>query len=366
MNNELRGIVLATALGLMGQGVWMPKLAVAQVNTPAATDAASPDNPELAEAEQLNTQALQLYNQGKYSEAIPLAEQALAIRQRILDDHPHTATSLNNLAGLYSSMGRYSEAEPLYVRSLSIIEQQLGADHPDTATSLNNLAHLYSSMGRYSEAEPLYVRSLSISEQQLGADHPDTASSLNNLAALYWAKGDTNRAIDFLNRGLAAQEKNLTVNLIAGSERQKRQYLDTISYTLDLVISLHLNAAPNNPQAARLVTTALLQRQGRILDVFTNSLQLLRQHSSDPKIQQLLDNYSATITQRANLEYNTEQLPPEAYRAQLATLNEQITQLEAQLSRRSAEFASESQPVTLETIQPLIPADAALVQLVRY
>jgi tetratricopeptide (TPR) repeat protein len=82
---------------------------------------------------------------------------------------------LNNLAALYDAMGRYPEAEPLYVRSLSIYEQQLGADHPNTATSLNNLAELYRAMGRYPEAEPLYVRSLSIREQQLGADHPDTA-----------------------------------------------------------------------------------------------------------------------------------------------------------------------------------------------
>jgi len=100
-----------------------------------------------------------------------------------------TASSLNNLAALYESMGRYEEAEPLYVRSLSIWEQQLGADHPSTATSLNNLAALYESMGRYAEAEPLYVRSLSIREQQLGAYHPDTATSLNNLAALYESMG---------------------------------------------------------------------------------------------------------------------------------------------------------------------------------
>jgi len=38
-------------------------------------------------------------------------------------------------------------------RSLSISEQQLGAEHPDVTTSLNNnLANLYDSQGRYSEA----------------------------------------------------------------------------------------------------------------------------------------------------------------------------------------------------------------------
>ena len=43
------------------------------------------------------------------------------------------AHSLNNLAGLYQSMGRYAEAEPLCQRSLAIREKQLGRDHPDVA-----------------------------------------------------------------------------------------------------------------------------------------------------------------------------------------------------------------------------------------
>ncbi|NEO63651.1 MAG: tetratricopeptide repeat protein [Moorea sp. SIO4G2] len=62
----------------------------------------------LAEASQLTQQAIKLYQQGKYSEAIPLAERALEIRQEILgEEHPDVAISLNNLAGFYESQGRY-------------------------------------------------------------------------------------------------------------------------------------------------------------------------------------------------------------------------------------------------------------------
>jgi hypothetical protein len=53
-------------------------------------------------------------------------------------DHPNVATGLNNLAGLYKSQGRYSEAEPLYLRSLQICEQRLGVDHPSTVTVREN------------------------------------------------------------------------------------------------------------------------------------------------------------------------------------------------------------------------------------
>ena len=36
----------------------------------------------------------------------------------------------------------------------------LGDEHPDVATSLNNLAALYKSQGRYIDAEPLYKDAL--------------------------------------------------------------------------------------------------------------------------------------------------------------------------------------------------------------
>jgi tetratricopeptide (TPR) repeat protein len=152
-------------------------------------------------------------SQGRYSEAEPLYVRSLSIREQQLGaDHPDVATSLNNLAELYRSQGRYSEAEPLYGRSLSIWEQQLGADHPDVATSLNNLAGLYDSQGRYSEAEPLYGRSLSIREQQLGADHPDVASSLNNLALLYTSQGRYGEAEPLYERSLFIKEQQLGAN----------------------------------------------------------------------------------------------------------------------------------------------------------
>jgi Tetratricopeptide repeat len=83
------------------------------------------------------------------------------------------------------------EAEPLYVRSLAISEEQLGANHPSTATSLNNLAGLYESTGRYLEAEPLYVRSLQIAESTLGVDHPNTKTIRENLEILQQELSET-------------------------------------------------------------------------------------------------------------------------------------------------------------------------------
>jgi tetratricopeptide (TPR) repeat protein len=135
----------------------------------------------------LNQLAALYHSQGKYNEAEPLYRRSLSIVEKQLgENHPDVANSLNNLAVLYKNQGKYNEAEPLLLRSLSILEKQLGENHPNVATSLNNLAGLYKSQGKYNEAESLYRRSLSIWEKQLGENHPLVATSLNNLAELYY------------------------------------------------------------------------------------------------------------------------------------------------------------------------------------
>jgi tetratricopeptide (TPR) repeat protein len=91
---------------------------------------------------------------------------------------------LNRCGYFLKERARYAEALPMYERSLAIWEKALGAEHPDTALSLNNLAGLYRAQGEYGKAEPLYERSLAILEKTLGGEHPTTRTVANNLAGL--------------------------------------------------------------------------------------------------------------------------------------------------------------------------------------
>ncbi len=125
-----------------------------------------------------------------YDQAIDWVNKDLEISRKVLGPrHPDTATSLNNLAELYRTQGKYEAALPLYEEALGISREVLGARHPDTATSLNNLAELYRTQGKYEAALPLYEEALGISREVLGPRHPSTAGSLNNLAALYYHQG---------------------------------------------------------------------------------------------------------------------------------------------------------------------------------
>jgi tetratricopeptide (TPR) repeat protein len=123
--------------------------------------------------------------QGLYNDAEPWRKKCvLLLKQRLGDDHPDVATSLNNLALLYYFQGKYNEAEPLYQQALALRQKLLGDDHLDVAFSLNNLAGLYNSQGKYNEAKSLYQQALNICEQRLGVDHPHTIIVRGNLEHL--------------------------------------------------------------------------------------------------------------------------------------------------------------------------------------
>ncbi len=120
---------------------------------------------DLQKAKSLNQQLINLYTQDRYSEAIPISEKTLDMREKALGlDHPDVALNLNNLAVLYDSLGDYAKAEPLYKRSLVIYEKALGPEHPYMAAMLENMAELYKKIGKKEEAEPLEARAKKLSD----------------------------------------------------------------------------------------------------------------------------------------------------------------------------------------------------------
>ncbi|WP_051463628.1 CHAT domain-containing tetratricopeptide repeat protein [Leptolyngbya sp. PCC 6406] len=161
----------------------------------------------------LNQQVIELHQAGRYAEAIPLAEEALRIRQAQLGErHPDVVITLNNLAVLYGAQGNYTAALPLLQRALNIYETALGESHPNVAISLNNLAELYRIQGNYAAAIPLYQRTLNIFETVLGENHSDVAISLNNLALAYSNQGSYAAAFPFYQRALNIFETVLGEN----------------------------------------------------------------------------------------------------------------------------------------------------------
>lgn len=101
-------------------------------------------------------QAVTLYQQHKYSEAIALAEKALDMAERTFGkDHPNVAESLDNLAIYKQAINKYGEAEDHYKRALAILEKNLAPNDHYLAIFMNYLAKFYRKIGKEGEARSL-------------------------------------------------------------------------------------------------------------------------------------------------------------------------------------------------------------------
>lgn len=133
--------------------------------------------------------------QKEYELAIECFKKAIALQQES-DMEAELSISLNYLALLYKSQGRYSEAEPLYLQAVEIDRRSLPQNHPSLATLFNNLALLDQSQGRYSEAEPLSLQSVEILRSKLPENHPNILTVLENYVTL-WREGITKGDLTF-------------------------------------------------------------------------------------------------------------------------------------------------------------------------
>ena len=110
---------------------------------------------------------------------------------------------MNALGSLFGFKGEYDCALPLYQECLEKRKRILGDDHPDTLASINNLAALFRSKCEYDHALPLYEECLEKRKRMLGDDHPDTLWSQNAFAFVLFLQGECARALPLLDQSLA-------------------------------------------------------------------------------------------------------------------------------------------------------------------
>ena len=151
-----------------------------------------------------------LTHEGDYPKALEWYYKALAIAEKVLGlEHPHTATTYNNIAGVYNNQGDYPKALEWYYKGLAIYEKVLGLEHSSTATAYNNIAGVYHDQGDYPKALEWYNKALVVDEKVLGLEHPSTATTYNNIAAVYNNQGDYPKALEWYYKALAIAEKVL-------------------------------------------------------------------------------------------------------------------------------------------------------------
>ena len=151
-----------------------------------------------------------LYDYGKYKEAEPVYLRLVSLRERTKGkEDSDTATSYNDIGQVYYSQGDYTKALEYFFKAVDIHEKVLGKEHPSTAATYNNIGIVYDSQGDYTKALEYYYKAVDIVKKVLGEEHPYTASSYNNIGLTYDHLGDYPKALEYYQKALDIREKVL-------------------------------------------------------------------------------------------------------------------------------------------------------------
>src|SRR5262249_23536583 len=121
-------------------------------------------------------------------------------------------------------------------------------------------ANVYKATGDEDRALEVHFRALRIEEKKLGPYHRNTLLTVSNIANIYAGRHDVPHAIAYFQRMNAIIEKQLALNLVIGSERQKLAFVRSIAARTEKTIALQLRDAPEDAEASRMAATVLLQR----------------------------------------------------------------------------------------------------------
>ncbi len=302
-------------------------------------------------------------SKGDFAAAELYLKRSLSIVETIWkNDTSQLGDVLTRLATSYIGLKDYSSAEQVSRRALSIYEKMHGPYHSHVSEALNVLGQIAVLKSEFDAAEPLFRRSIMVTEKSEGAESPTLLEPLNGLADVYIRRNDIAQAIEYQSRANEVVEHHLALAIAAGSERQKLSSLIATATNMSRNITLHMNSAPEDSKAADLAATVIMRFKGRVLDSMADTFSSLRSHS-DPNDQNLLDEINASASELAQRILYASEL---STTAESRELEEKIEKLQDQISRRNAEFSSQKQPITLDSIRKAIPNGSVLIEFALY
>ncbi|NEO53337.1 MAG: CHAT domain-containing protein [Okeania sp. SIO3B5] len=190
------GFFLILCPFLITEKIHIHSKAIAQQTT-KYSDRLTKENLEI-EAQQLDDQATQQFQNGELEAAIETWQQVLEIRNQ-QGDRAAISRTLNEIAIIYDTQGKYSQSLEFYQEALKIAKQE--KDSANINAILSKMGLVYSQLGQYEEAINFY-------QQVLKTNPPTKATILNNIGAIYRRLKEFPKALEFYQQALAIHRQN--------------------------------------------------------------------------------------------------------------------------------------------------------------
>lgn len=280
-------------------------------------------------------------------------------------NNPEYANVLNQLGILYIQMGKTDQVETLLKTSSDVYKKKFTEQHPSFAKATADLGNFYRMQGRNAEAETLLNKALSIRESTLGVNHPDYVRSQEDMAILFWKTGRLDKAymmyrdvmdktIDFINQYFPPM-----------SEAEKTKYWDITAPRFqrffNFAIEAHIEQSPvvQDFYDYHIATKAILLNA-------TNKVKEAILKGTDENLKK---DYLQWLDQKEQLArlyaYSKEELKEQ--KIDLADLERKANAMERSLSERSSDFSAgySTSKISYKQILSLLTDTEAVVDIVR-
>jgi len=173
------------------------------------------DEPEKDSGKKLYNTNMAIANiylgQGRYSEALPIYQRSMSIAKETWGEGFYWIFSQGAVGGCYRELGRLEEAEQIFEKCIQWIKKKYGTDigylEGDILSSAEDLlAQIYIAQGRYREAKTLLTHAFEHAKDD-GKEWLGTATIDVTFAQLYNAQGRYHDALSLLKRAIPVLEE---------------------------------------------------------------------------------------------------------------------------------------------------------------
>lgn len=155
--------------------------------------------------------ALLYSNMGKYEDALSLLQNALKMKECILEkEHPDMVQSYISIGLLYYELTQYKEALDYLYQALEIADTIWTGSFSFKADIYNYLGLVYRNIGEYDKAKDYYMQALNIREATYPDGHPMVLSIHNNIAQVYSSEGKYDEAIDLYEQVIQGYSEKMS------------------------------------------------------------------------------------------------------------------------------------------------------------
>lgn len=315
------------------------------------------------EAETLYSMAEVYIHLGQMERALEYYDQSLQLRKSVGDPRGQL-TTLMSLGEAYAASGDLQKARSTYETALPLA--RVGDDRRRLAISLNRVADLQTREQQPLNAIQSYEEALSIA-QNLG-DRQSVTRALQGLAQAYRDLGNLVRARESISEALT-QLEDVRSGVVSQDLRASYVATRQEAYLLfvDILMRLH-QRFPSDRYDALALEISERARARSLLEMLVEARVDIRRGvdpqlvSREKQLSQLLHTKSERMISLPNDSAGRQQA--DAFNKEIAKLETEYQQVQAEIRKNSPEFAAITQPQPLNAgaIQALLDDDTLLIE----